>query len=115
MTTGYRILASRIYFQSFTANYIDVGTELATQNQKRLDVLATEIKKFPDYKIRVVGHAVMIYWWDPPMGEIEQREVLIPLSQARAEAIKGALVEPGHQRRDLHDRRGRGHESAGPE
>ena len=95
LTTGYRILASRIYFQSFTANYIDVGSDLATQNQKRLDVLATELRKFPEYKIRVVGHAVMIYWWDPPMGEVEQREVLIPLSQARADAIKGALVDRG--------------------
>jgi outer membrane protein OmpA-like peptidoglycan-associated protein len=37
----------------------------------------------------------MIYWDNKALGDIEQRDVLIPLSQARADAIKAALVDRG--------------------
>jgi len=93
--TGYRILASRIFFKAYTADYRDVPPELARQNIQRLDALATKLAKFPDYRIRMVGHAVMIYWDKPALGAVEQRDILIPLSKSRAEAVKAALVERG--------------------
>jgi outer membrane protein OmpA-like peptidoglycan-associated protein len=93
--TGYRILASRIFFKAFTADYVDVPADLAQQNITRLDALAEKLKKFPGYKINIVGHAVMIYWDDPAKGREEQKAILIPLSGARAEAVKAALVERG--------------------
>jgi outer membrane protein OmpA-like peptidoglycan-associated protein/flagellar hook assembly protein FlgD len=92
---GYRILASRIFFKAFTADFQDVSPELARQNMERLDALAAKLKKFPDYRIKMVGHAVMIYWDKPEMGREEQETILIPLSKARAEAVKTALVERG--------------------
>ena len=92
---GYRILASRIFFKAFTADYTDVPTDLARQNMARLDALAAKLKKFPDYKIKMVGHAVMIYWDNPAQGKEEQNSILLPLSKARAEAVKQALVERG--------------------
>jgi flagellar hook assembly protein FlgD len=95
LATGYRILASRIFFQSFTADYVDVASDLAQQNAARLDALAQKLSKFPDYKIRIVGHAVMIYWDNPILGKAEQKDVLIPLSKARADAVMKALVERG--------------------
>ena len=95
IATGYRILASRIFFKAFTADYTDVSPELARQNMVRLDALAAKLKKFPDYKIRMVGHAVMINWDKPEAGREEQRAILIPLSKARAEAVKAALVDRG--------------------
>jgi hypothetical protein len=58
--TGYRILASRIFFKAFTADYKDVPPELARQNKSRLDALTAKMKKFSWYKINIVGHAVMI-------------------------------------------------------
>ncbi len=99
--TGYRILASRIFFKDFTADYTDVAPDLAKQNVERLDALAAKLKKFPDYKIKLVGHAVSIFWWDPPLKEQEQKDILMPLSMARAEAIKQALVERGINGEDL--------------
>ncbi len=57
--------------------------------------LGAKLKKFPNYRIKLVGHAVMIHWDNKALGDIEQRDVLIPLSQARAEAIKKALVDRG--------------------
>jgi outer membrane protein OmpA-like peptidoglycan-associated protein len=93
--TGFRILASRIFFKAFTADYRDVPPELAQQNMARLDALAAKLKKFPGYRIRMVGHAVMINWDKPAAGREEQRAILIPLSKSRAEAVKAALVDRG--------------------
>ena len=95
LAAGYRILASRIFFKAFTADYKEVAPDLAAQNMRRLDDLAAKLKKFPGYRIRLVGHAVSIYWDDPKKGAIEQRDVLISLSKARAEAVKAAMVERG--------------------
>jgi flagellar hook assembly protein FlgD len=92
---GLRILSSRIFFKPFTADYIDVRPDLAAQNVKRLDDMAAKLKKFPDYKIKLIGHAVMIYWYNKKLGALEQKEILIPLSKARAEAVKKALVDKG--------------------
>lgn len=78
-----------------TADYIDVAADLASQNSGRLDQLAAKLKKFPGYKIRLVGHAVMINWDNAAKGKAEQEMVLIPLSKARAEAVKQAMVERG--------------------
>ncbi|MGO9307819.1 MAG: OmpA family protein [Spirochaetia bacterium] len=91
--TGYRILASRIFFKAFTADYKDVAPELAQQNTERLDALAAKLKKFPDYKIRMIGHAVSIFWDNPARGREEQQAILIPLSKSRAEAVKAALAD----------------------
>ncbi|HET6484962.1 MAG TPA: OmpA family protein [Spirochaetia bacterium] len=92
---GNCILTSNIYFKDFTADCQHVAPDLAKQNVARLDALAKKLKKFPDYKIRIVGHAVAIYWFNPALAKREQRDVLIPLSKARAEAIKRALVARG--------------------
>jgi hypothetical protein len=93
--TGFRILSSRIFFKAYTADYLDVSPDLAAQNVKRIADMAVKLKKFPDYKIKLVGHAVMIHWDNKALGIIEQRDELLPLSAARAEAVKKALVTKG--------------------
>jgi hypothetical protein len=93
--TGYRILASRIFFKAYTADYVDVPPELAQQNRQRLAALAEKLTRFPGYKIKLVGHAVSIYWDKPALGAVEQKDILIPLSKSRAEAVKAALVQRG--------------------
>jgi len=92
---GYRIQASRIYFKPFTADYTDVPADIARQNSERLDALATKLKKFPDDRIRIVGHAVMIYWFNDTLGKAEEQDVLKPLSLERAKAIEKALQDRG--------------------
>ena len=95
MAGGYRILASRIFFKAFTADYKDVVPDLAAQNLKRLDDLAKKLAKFPGYRIRMIGHAVSIFWDVPAKHQVEERDVLIPLSKARADAVRDAMVERG--------------------
>ena len=94
--TGYRILASRIFFKAFTADYKDVPPEtLRSRTPRGWTQLAAKLAKFPGYKIRIVGHAVMINWDNPAAGREEQRAILIPLSKARADAIEAALADRG--------------------
>ena len=92
---GYRIRVSSIVFKPFTADFKDVPQDRASRNLNTLDLLASKLSRFPDYKIRLEGHAVMIHWDDKALGAAEQTAVLIPLSKERAEAIKAALVERG--------------------
>jgi len=91
----YRITIASIVFKGFTADYLDIPPERAKQNLLTLDRLGSKLARFPDYRIELVGHAVMLNWDDPVKGEIEQREVLIPLSNARARAIADALHDRG--------------------
>ncbi len=92
---GYRIRVSSIVFKPYTADYKDVPADRAARNLATLDLLASKLSRFPDYKIRLEGHAVMIYWDNKTLGAAEQKYVLIPLSKARSEAIKDALVSRG--------------------
>lgn len=92
---GYRIKVSSIVFKSFTADYKTVPPDRAARNIATLDLLAKKLAKFPDYRIKLEGHAVMINWDDKAKGEAEQRAILVPLSKARADAIEGALVDRG--------------------
>jgi outer membrane protein OmpA-like peptidoglycan-associated protein len=91
-----RIRISSIYFVPFTSDYVNLDDpERAARNLETLDNLATVLSEYPEYKITIEGHAVSLLWEDPDEARREQREVLVPLSLARAEVIKAALVERG--------------------
>ncbi|MBI9104355.1 MAG: OmpA family protein [Spirochaetales bacterium] len=90
-----RIIISSIYFKPYTANFIDVEPELYEKNMETLEKLAIILGKYPDYRIRLEGHAVRLYWDKPDRWLTEENEVLRPLSENRAEAIRDALVRRG--------------------
>jgi flagellar motor protein MotB/flagellar hook assembly protein FlgD len=91
----YRVDVASIVFRGNTDDFEHVPPEQAAQNRLTLDRLAAKFSKFPGYRIRLVGHAVMINWDDPSLGKSEQEKALIPLSRARAAAIAKALAERG--------------------
>jgi outer membrane protein OmpA-like peptidoglycan-associated protein len=90
-----RIIIASITFPPYSADFTRVSLQDAEQNAHILDRLAVILKKYQGYRITIEGHAVMVYWDDPKKGAQEQAEVLLPLSKARAEAVKKALVERG--------------------
>ena len=90
-----RIILSNIYFEPFTTNYQNVPQAEAEENIATLNRLAEVLKKYSAYKIHAEGHAVRVYWNDPVRGPVEEKDVLLPLSIARAEVIRDALVERG--------------------
>jgi outer membrane protein OmpA-like peptidoglycan-associated protein len=65
------------------------------KNIRILDRIAEILQKYRSYDIRIEGHAVRVHWEDEERGKQEEREELGPLSKARAETVKTALVERG--------------------
>ena len=90
-----RIQLTSIYFVPFTADYLNLDPETVARNLETLDHLAQVLRRYPDRTIRIEGHAVSVYWYDPIRSDREHRQVLVPLSHSRADAIRSALVERG--------------------
>lgn len=93
-----RIQISSIYFAPFSTEF-QPGKE--ADNGRTLQRLSEILKRYPDYRIAVEGHAVRIYWYDEARGDYEERETLLPLSTARAAAIKETLVNLGIPARQM--------------
>ncbi len=68
---------------------------LMEKNSWVLERIAGIFRKYANYFIRIEGHAVSVYWDDPARAEEEQKNELLPLSKARAETVKQALVSLG--------------------
>jgi outer membrane protein OmpA-like peptidoglycan-associated protein/flagellar hook assembly protein FlgD len=90
-----KISISSIYFKPNTPDYINVESETAKRNLATLDRLAEILRKYSDYRIRLEGHGVRVYWDQRQRWQTEETEVLVPLSRARAEAIRAALSSRG--------------------
>lgn len=90
-----KIVIASITFPPYSADFTKISADQSEENEWILKRLAEILKKFARYKITIEGHAVMVYWYDPARGEEEHRDVLLPLSKARAEAVKRALTGLG--------------------
>jgi outer membrane protein OmpA-like peptidoglycan-associated protein len=92
-----KIRISSINFMPNRAELVTVeqDEELYEKNNRVLDLLAEKLKKYNTYNIRLEGHAVSVYWDQPERAAREEREELQPLSLARAESVKNALVDRG--------------------
>ncbi len=93
----YLIQISSINFAPFSAALISQQEDpvLYARNNEVLDQIAKTLKTYGSYQIRLEGNAVSVYWADPAQAAVEQRDTLIPLSLARAETVKQALVQRG--------------------
>ena len=91
-----RIRISSINFAPNTADYQRLGDpEKTRRNLQTLDRLAEILRRYGTYSILLEGHAVSLYWADAERARREQENVLLPLSAARAEAVRAALIERG--------------------
>jgi flagellar hook assembly protein FlgD/outer membrane protein OmpA-like peptidoglycan-associated protein len=90
-----KVRIASITFAANTADYANVDPDKADKNGQTLHRLAEIFKKYAQYKITVQGHANLVNFDDPAKAKREQEDELIPLSKARAEAIKQALVGEG--------------------
>ena len=100
---GYRIQIPSITFPGNSSDLIlDQNDPRGQENATVLNRLVEILQRFPEYSIVVEGHAVNLSG-----TEREENEELLPLSQARAEAVRRALVDRGVAARLL-SARGRG-------
>lgn len=90
-----KIRISNINFEPNSPELTLDDSEKGLKNQKVLRRLAEILNKYDTYKIRIEGHAVSVYWENKARAEREQREELLPLSDARAATVKNALVALG--------------------
>lgn len=90
-----RFRITGIRFAPFEADFNNLDApDVVEENQETLDEIAALLKEYPDQNVLVEGHALHIYNEGEQM-EREQEEVLLPLSEERAEVIVEALVERG--------------------
>jgi flagellar hook assembly protein FlgD/outer membrane protein OmpA-like peptidoglycan-associated protein len=91
-----RIRISSITFPGNSADLAAVADlEKAARNDRTLARLAEIFKKYSAYRILIEGHANITRYADPKAAQKENEEELIPLSLARAEAVKRALISLG--------------------
>ncbi len=88
-----RIVLEELHFPPDSADLFGFDdSEPREQNRRILSQLYERLQGYPDYRITVEGHTSFVHWDDPVLGP---REELFPLSQARAEAVRAALVDLG--------------------
>ncbi len=90
-----KVRIASITFTANTADYANVEPDKAEKNSKTIKRLAEIFKKYSRYKITIQGHANLINFDNPAKAKIEQEQELLPLSKARADAIKAALAAEG--------------------
>ncbi len=90
-----KVRIASITFQANTADFTHVEPDKAARNIATISRLAEIFKKYSQYKITIQGHANLVNFDNPARAKTEQEQELIPLSKARAEAIKEALIAQG--------------------
>ncbi len=90
-----KIRISSITFAADTADYLGVDPDKVEKNLRALKRLAEIFEKYRAYNVHIEGHAVNLNWADAARAEREETEELAPLSLARAESVKEALIELG--------------------
>ena len=91
-----RIQIPSITFRANHADFIGIPQERLDTNNRVLRRIAQILNRFRDYRITVEGHA------NPVLGtNVEEVDVLQPLSFARAQFVIGHLVEYGVARNRL--------------
>ncbi len=91
-----RIVVENLHFPPDSADLYGFADE--TRNARNREVIADlyrQLRRYRHHAITVEGHTSFVHWNDPVRGPREEREVLGPLSQARAEAVRSALVTHG--------------------
>lgn len=90
-----RFSITGIRFASFEADYENLSDrDVVSENRETLDEIAELLQRYPDQDVLIEGHAVHIFYEEDDV-EREQEEVLLPLSEERAQVVLDALVERG--------------------
>ena len=91
-----KIAVPSIIFRKNAADFDGLEQNVVDRNIKVLTRIAEILNKFPEYKVQVEGHANNVSG-----TEREEKEDLIPLSAARADAVRRFLIERGVSRSRL--------------
>lgn len=90
-----RIMVDNVLFEGYTTRYLYWDSEAEAQNVVTLEKMGDILRMFPEYSIEIHGHAVSLLYYDEELSDRENREVLIPLSEDRAEVIRDLFLSYG--------------------
>lgn len=90
-----KIVIPQILFPPNSSDFTLLSEEDRKNNRAILTLVLDKLIEYPEYNIRIEGHGNLFYWDDEKAADREQKNVLVPLSEKRAEAVKEALVDMG--------------------
>ena len=90
-----RILVDNVLFEGYTTRFLDWDDEIEARNIRTLEKIGDILRMFPEYRLELHGHAVSVLYYDAAASDREQRAVLLPLSEARAETITDVFTDRG--------------------
>jgi len=99
-----KIKVPSIVFRANYADFVGLDSETVARNRRVVARIAEILNKFPDYKIRIEGHANNVgkmLGYSSERIQNEEIKELVPLSTGRAELVRGMLVQNGVDARRL--------------
>jgi len=94
---GYKISLPSVFFSGNTNDLFDDQWQTIYRNIGNLQNLARMLLRMKEYRISIIGHATYVSGKDPVKRAKEQKETLLPLSQARALEVRQSLAILGVQ------------------
>jgi flagellar hook assembly protein FlgD len=99
-----KIKVPSIVFRANYPDFVGLSADIIARNEKVVARIAQILNKFPDYRIRIEGHANNIgkmLGYTTARIQAEETRELIPLSTGRAELVRTMLVQNGVDARRL--------------
>jgi outer membrane protein OmpA-like peptidoglycan-associated protein/flagellar hook assembly protein FlgD len=91
----FKIAVPSITFAPNSPRLVFDDSEAGQKNRQVLRRLSEILQRYNNYKIRIEGHAVSVFWADPERAQREEAEELQPLSLQRANRVKDELASLG--------------------
>lgn len=91
----YRIKIPSIIFPPNSGTFEGLDKEVVSSNLEIINSIAKKLKRYPEYKIVVEGHGNIVNWRDENSSYRENRDILIPLTNNRAQFVSNKLIEFG--------------------
>lgn len=89
----YYLLIPNIIFGAYQHALDSAGEAMYTRNMESLKKVLAAFEEFPEHRLILEGHALNVLLGGP--GEEEEEEVLLPLTERRAETVMNTLIELG--------------------
>ena len=90
-----KIRISSIKFAPNLPDLVEDIPEVKEKNEKIIKRLSEILNKYSSYNIKIEGHANNLSFADPAKAAVEEKEELIPLSNARCNTVRNILDKNG--------------------
>jgi hypothetical protein len=87
------LMVPNIIFGAYQHTLSSAGPALETRNKDSLKQVVNIYQRYPDYGLGLEAHALNIYRGGS--REAAEEEILLPLTERRAETVKSALIDLG--------------------